>query len=69
MPHPADRFQMKTYVRLPYSDAFLYGRDVRRFNRELKRAFGSPILTVRIVQREPRSVAQSLALPQSETTM
>lgn len=48
MPAPADQFQRRTFVRLPFADLYLEQRDERLWKEELRRAFARPLLVVRI---------------------
>lgn len=50
MPAPADQFQRKTGVRLPFTDAYYRERGGRVFRASLKQAFRRPLLTVTISQ-------------------
>lgn len=69
---PSDQFQKRTYVRLPYSDAFLSGNNPRHFRDELRLAFHRPLVTVQIAVSPVDALvpsAQPLALPHPKTPM
>lgn len=70
---PPDQFQKRTYVKLPYSDAFLSGRNTRRVERELRLAFLRPLITVQIAEvpllSELHRSAHSVELPQTRGPM